>query len=223
ANTYARIKRPRLNLGATLKLPDHLPVDLLARRPDVLAARARVDAASHGEAAAKAAFYPDINLSAFAGLGAIGLNNLFQSGARTYGAGPAIHLPLFESGQLKAGYRAAHADVDAAIAAYNDTVLQAVQQTADQLSLIASSRQQIGQNLQTLAASEDALRIAQARYREGLTGRLAVLAAQTRVLAAQRTQVELVEAQAVARVTLLLALGGSFDPNNHHALTGASS
>jgi NodT family efflux transporter outer membrane factor (OMF) lipoprotein len=220
---YAGIKRPHLDLAQALPLPEKLPIDLLARRPDILAARARVDAATQGQAAAKAAFYPDINLSAFAGFGAIGLGNLFRSDDLAYGIGPALHLPVFESGQLKAGYRGAAAKVDIAIADYNNTVLQAVQQSADQLSLLASYKNQIEQNTRSLAASEDAYRIAQARYRAGLSNRLAVLSAETAVLSARREQVDLVAAQAVARVTLLLALGGSFDPSNIAALSGASS
>jgi outer membrane protein TolC len=102
-------------------------------------------------------------------------------------------------------------------------VLQAVQQTADQLTLIASYRQQLNESSQALAASEDAYRIAELRYRNGLTGYLNVLNAETSVLNARRTQVDLVAAQAIARVTLLLALGGSFDPDSINALSGASS
>jgi NodT family efflux transporter outer membrane factor (OMF) lipoprotein len=223
AEVYPTITRPHLDLSAALTLPEKLPLDLLRRRPDVLAARARVDAAISGQAAAKAAFYPDINLTAFAGFGAIGLDNLFRSGDRTYGAGPAIHLPLFDAQRLKAAYRGAAAEADAAVAAYNETVLQAVQQTADQLTLIASYRQQLNESSQALAASEDAYRIAELRYRNGLTGYLNVLNAETSVLNARRTQVDLVAAQAIARVTLLLALGGSFDPDSINALSGASS
>ncbi|MGH8462112.1 MAG: efflux transporter outer membrane subunit [Stenotrophobium sp.] len=221
ANAYADIGRPHLDLARALPLPEQLPFDLLSRRPDVLAARARVDAASQGQAAAKAAFYPDINLTAFAGFGAIGLDNLLRSDDRAYGIGPALHLPIFESGQLKAGYRAASAESDAAIADYNQTVLQAVQQTADQLSLIASYKSQIEQSMQSLAASKDAYRIAQLRYRAGLINRIALLDAETAVLDAHHQQINLVAAQAVARVTLLLALGGSFDPASINAVTGA--
>ena len=223
ADAYAGIGRPHLDLAHTLPLPDKLPADLLSRRPDVLAARARVDAATQGQAAAKAAFYPDINLTAFAGFGAIGLNNLFRTDDRIYGVGPALHLPIFESGQLRAGYRGAAAEADAAIADYNNTVLQAVQQTADQLSLLASYRHQLEQSAQSLAASEDHYRIAQVRYGAGLSTRLEVLDAETTVLDARRQRIDLVAAQAIARVTLLLALGGSFDPASINALTGASS
>jgi NodT family efflux transporter outer membrane factor (OMF) lipoprotein len=223
ADTYADIQRPQLDLQTALTLPEKLPIDLLQRRPDILAARARVDAAIHGEAAAKAAFYPDINLSAFAGFAAIGLDQLFRAEDRTYGAGPTFHLPVFDAQRLKASYRNSAAEADAAIASYNQTVLQAVQQVADQLTLLASYRQQIIESDQSLAASEDANRIAELRYRNGLNGYLNVLNTETAVLNARRSKIDLIAAQAVARVTLLLAVGGSFDPDSLNALNGAHS
>ena len=216
ADSYSRFTRPHLALDAALPLPERLPADLLGRRPDVLAARARVDAAGAGRKAAKAAFYPDINLAAFAGFSAIGLSNLFTSGALTYGAGPALHLPLFDSQRLKANYRAATAGYDAAVASYNDTVLQAVRQTADQLSLIASLRQQLAEEHEQLAATEDAFKLANERYGAGITAYLPVLTAESQVLAARQSHADTVAAYATARVTLLLALGGSFVPQSNN-------
>lgn len=225
ADTYKDIQRPNIDLTTKLVLPDALPIDLLQRRPDVLAARARVDASISAQDAAKAAFYPDINLSAFAGFAAIGLDNLFESGDRTYGGGPTFHLPIFDAQRLKAEYRKSAAEADAAVISYNQTVLQAVQQTADQLTLIKSYEQQISESDQSLAASEDAYRIAELRYRNGLTGYLTVLNAETAVLSARRTKIDLIASQAIARVTLLLSVGGSFDPDhfNTNALNGARS
>lgn len=223
ADAYANIQRPQIDLQTALVLPESLPIDLLQRRPDILAARARVDAASNGQAAAKAAFYPDINLSAFAGFAAIGLDNLVRSDARDYGVGPTFHLPLFDAQRLKASYRNSAAEADAAVASYNETVLQAVQQVADQLTLLASYKQQIEESEQSLAASEDSYRISEMRYRNGLNGYLSVLNAETAVLNARRTKIDLIAAQAAARVTLLLAVGGSFDPENLNALKGAHS
>ncbi len=110
AGAYERIGKPTLNLEAALSIPTELPADLLGRRPDILAARARVEAATAERTAARAAFYPNVNLSAFAGFQAIGLDNLFKAENRTYGAGPAISLPLFESHRLKSQFNAATAD-----------------------------------------------------------------------------------------------------------------
>ncbi len=136
ADAYASIKRPVLNLDAALPVPTALPINLLARRPDVLSARLNIEAADSQRLSDRAAFYPDINLKALAGIGAFGLNNLVQWSARGYGVGPAISLPLFDGGRLRAQYKSSEAQLDGAIAGYNDTVLRAVQQTADQLTRI---------------------------------------------------------------------------------------
>jgi len=214
ADGYAEIKRPQLNLDAALPLPEALPADLLGRRPDVLAARARVEAATAGQAAAKAAFYPDVSLSAFAGTDSIGFATLFEAASTGYGVGPALHLPLFEAGRLKAGYRGATAEIDDAVASYNDTVLQAVRQVSDQLSLIDAQNYELGEQRKSLDAAEEAYRLAGERYKAGLSGYLTVLNAETQVINARRQRVDLSAAQAIARVTLLLALGGSFDPQS---------
>ena len=212
ADAYAQIQRPQLDPAAALPLPAALPADLLGRRPDVLAARDRIEAAGAGRAAAKAAFYPDVDLVAFAGSSAIGFTSLFHAASGNYGAGPAIHLPLFDAGRLKAEYRGANAEIDVAVAGYNDTVLQAVRQSADQLSLIEALNGEIAQQQQTLDDAEAAYSLAEQRYRAGLSGYLTVLNAETQVLSARRQHVELVSDQAIARINLLLAVGGSFDP-----------
>ncbi|MDB5985603.1 MAG: hypothetical protein JWR16_656 [Nevskia sp.] len=212
AEVYASFQKPQINMDAALPLPTELPINLLARRPDVLAARLQIQAADAQRLAAKAAFYPDVSLRAIAGFGAFGLDNLFELSARGYGGGPVISLPLFDAGRLRAEYTGSEAVLDAAVASYNNTVLQAVQQTADQLTRIdALGRERVDQQ-QTLAATEDAYRIAEERYRAGLASYLSVLNAETNVLNARRDSVDIVAGQVIARVTLLLALGGSFDP-----------
>jgi len=102
AGAYATIERPALQVDAALPVPEDLPINLLARRPDVLSARSLVQAADAERLASKAAFYPDVSLRAIAGIGAFGMNNLVQWNARGFGAGPLISLPLFDGGRLKA-------------------------------------------------------------------------------------------------------------------------
>ncbi len=212
ADSYASIQRPILRVDAALPVPTTLPINLLARRPDVLAARLTIQAADAQRRADKAAFYPNVNLQALAGIGAFGLNNLVQWGARGYGAGPLISLPLFDAGLLRAQYKVGEAQLDAAVAGYNDTVLRAVQQTADQLTRIdALARERVDQQL-TVEANEAAYKLAEERYRAGLASYLSVLNAETQVLIARQAMVDIFANQAVARVTLLLAVGGSFDP-----------
>jgi len=212
ADVYAQVGRPTLDPAAVLLLPAALPADLLGHRPDVLAARDRVEAARASQGAAKAAFYPDINLAAFVGTSAIGLDNLFQGASRAYGAGPAIHLPLFDAGRLRAEYRGAAAEIDDAVAAYNRSVLQAVRETSDQLSLVEVLNAQNVQQQRSLDDAEGAYRLAEERYGAGLSSYITVLNTETAVLRARREHVALLSEQAIARVNLLLAVGGSFDP-----------
>ena len=221
ADAYASIQRPVLSVEAALPVPTTLPINLLARRPDVLSARMAVEAADAQRLAAKAAFYPDVSLRALAGFGAFGMNNLVQGSARGYGAGPFISLPLFDGGRLRAEYRGSEAQLDATIQGYNDTVLRAVQQTADQITrLDALARERLDQQ-QTLEANEAAYRLAEERYQAGLASYLSVLNAETQVLTARQSMVDILTGQATSRVTLLLAVGGSFDPRASGGLADA--
>src|SRR5882762_900885 len=195
ADAYASIRRPVLHVEAALPVPTALPINLLARRPDVLSSRLTVEAADAQRLAAKAAFYPSVSLRALAGFGAFGMHNLVQSSAGGYGAGPLISLPLFDGGRLRAEYRGSEAGLDAAIAGYNDTVLRAVQQTADQITRIdALARERVDQQ-QTLDSTEAAYKLAEERYRAGLASYLSVLNAETQVLTARQSMVDILTSQ----------------------------
>jgi NodT family efflux transporter outer membrane factor (OMF) lipoprotein len=224
AGKYRDIQRPKLHTDTVLSVPSALPVDLLARRPDVLAARSRIDSTHAGLDAARADFYPNINLMAFAGTAAVGLDNLFHANSAAFGAGPALHLPVFDAGKLKANYRANTADIDIAVTAYNQAVLTAVQETSDQLSNIASLNTSLVEQQQSLDDSEEAFRLATSRYNAGVTTYLTVLSTETQVLAARRQHVDLDWARASARVTLLIDVGGDFrlDPSAGPATTAAA-
>lgn len=217
ADDYAAITRPQLDPDAVLPLPEQLPINLLARRPDVLAARLRIEAADADAKATRAAFYPDVSLHALAGIASFGLNDLFEAGARGYGVGPAVSLPLFDAGKLRAQYQGREAAIDGAVALYNDTVLSAVRQSADELTRIDALIRERADQQATLTAAEDGYRIAEERYRAGLAGYLSVLSAETQVLNARRQSVQITSDLALARVNLLLELGGSFDPDSHLA------
>jgi NodT family efflux transporter outer membrane factor (OMF) lipoprotein len=210
ADAYAAIARPQLQLDAALPLPNELPLNLLARRPDVIAARARIEAADDGKRAARAAFYPNITLTALAGFASFSLRDLISAQSFGYGAGPGVSLPLFDGGRLRAQYRGSESALDQAVASYDDTVLRAVHQAADQLSLIDALVAEQAQQRESLNAAEEAYRLAEERYRAGLAGYLTVLNVETEVLNERRQQVDLGAALALARVSLLLAVGGSF-------------
>jgi NodT family efflux transporter outer membrane factor (OMF) lipoprotein len=210
AEAYSRIEVPALDLERALDLPQALPADLLAHRPDVAAARMRVTAAQAGREAAHANFYPNVDLVAFAGFVSIGLDRLLEGDSKTWSAGPAIHLPLFDAGRLKAQYRKAGADLDIATGSYNETVLRAVRESSDQISRLRSLDQQLADQQLALAAAESAYGMAEQRYGAGLSNFLTVLNAETQVLNARRQRVNLLADRTAARIALLVALGGSF-------------
>lgn len=207
---FAAPTAPQLDLDRALALPEALPANLLARRPDVAAARSRVLAAQAGSTAAAASFYPDLNLLAFAGFEAIGLDELLDYGSRSLSIGPAIHLPIFDGGRLRAEAREAGADWDAEVAAYNESVLRAVREVVDQVSRLQSLERQLADLQRSLDASEGAYRLAEQRYSAGLASYLTVLNAETQVLDARRLRVQLLADRTLARVALLVALGGNF-------------
>ena len=212
AGAYPDIARPSAALETALPLPTTLPADLLSRRPDVLAAKARITAAMRGRDAADADFYPNINLVAAIGFQAIGLSSLFSADALTMGAGPALHLPIFDAGRLRAQYARATADLDTAVADYNGAVVGAVRQTADALTQVASLADQRAEQQKALESADRALKLAEERYRLGLSGQIPMLTAESTLLAARQQMAALVAEATAQRVTLLLSLGGGFEP-----------
>jgi NodT family efflux transporter outer membrane factor (OMF) lipoprotein len=210
ANAYAGITRPTPDLDAALPLPTRLPADLLARRPDILAARARIDAAMAGRKAAHAAFYPDINLVAMVGFQAIGLSNLISGDSFTYGAGPAIHLPIFDAGKLRADYAGATAQLDEAVADYNGAVVNAIKQAADAMTQVASLEQQRQRQQEAVQSAQRAFQIAQDRYRSGLSTQLPMLQAESTLLQARQALAAVTAGSVIQRITLLLTVGGPF-------------
>jgi NodT family efflux transporter outer membrane factor (OMF) lipoprotein len=196
--------------GASMALPAGLPADLLGRRADITAARWRVEAAASEVASAKAAFYPNINLTAFAGLASIGLDKLINAGSEQYGAGPAIHLPIFDAGRLRARLRGKAADLDAAIESYNAAVLHAVHETADPISSLRAIALQQREQEQAQAAAESAYELATQRYRAGLSTYLMVLNAEFSVLNQRRGAADLKARAWEAQIALIRALGGGY-------------
>lgn len=200
-----------LPLPLSLALPAALPADLLGRRADIAAARWRVEAASGEWQGARALFYPNINLRAFVGLTSFGLDRLLRAGSEQVGVGPALHLPLFDAGRLRANLQAKAAEVDAAVASYNTAVLEAVRDVADQLGTLASlARQQQDQAL-AQAAAEAVHEMAGQRFGAGLGNRLGVLNAEAAVLQQRRLAVELRARLLDTQLLLIRTLGGGYD------------
>jgi NodT family efflux transporter outer membrane factor (OMF) lipoprotein len=202
--------KPSVSAARRLNVPSQLPADLLGRRADVAAARARVEAAGYDVKNAKAQFYPNVNLTAFIGLSSIGFTNLISMGSEQWGMGPAIRLPIFEGGKLRANLRGKNADLDAAIESYNAAVLEAIRDTADQLTSAQSIARQQNEQRQAQQAAEAAYDLATQRYKAGLGTYLNVLAAETAVLNQRRLGVDLAARALDNQVALVHALGGGY-------------
>ncbi len=199
-----------LRAVSALILPAAVPANLLGRRADIAAARWRVQAASSDVDSAKAQFYPNINLSGFVGLASIGLDRLTKSSSQEYGVGPAISLPIFDSGRLRANLSGKAAELDAAVASYNAAVIDAVRDAADQISSLQSIERQQQQQSRAQAAAESAYELSTQRYQAGLSTYLVVLAAETSVLNQRRQAADLLARALDTQVALMRALGGGY-------------
>lgn len=202
---------PQLAALQPLAVPATIPADLLGRRADVAAARARVEAAGFDINSARAQFYPNVNLVAFAGLSSIGLARLTESGSQQWGVGPAIRLPIFDAGRLRANLRTKAAEREAAVATYDATVIDAVREAADALASSQGVGRQQVQQRQAAQAAEAAYDIAMQRYRAGIGNYLQVLSAESAVLAQRRAAVELDARALEAQAALARALGGGWN------------
>ncbi len=212
ADFYPQIAAPTLALDRAPSVPELLPADLLGRRPDLLAGRSRIDAAIQGRKAAAAAFLPDVSISALAGLTAVGLGNFFSGGAFSYSVGPAVSLPIFEGGKLRAQYRGATADLDEAVASYNDTVLGAVREAADAITNVRAGDRSLADQGRIVAGFRDTVRLNAVRTRTGLGSQLDAIDSGFRLLQAEQDLVGLQADALTRRIQLVAALGGGFDP-----------
>jgi NodT family efflux transporter outer membrane factor (OMF) lipoprotein len=205
------IERPQLTLEAAPSLPSVLPADLLGRRPDVIAQRLRVQASQRDIDAARSQFYPNINLSALAGVQSVDASKLFTSASAIPTFTAAIHLPLFDGGHLRANLAGRNADYDLAVEQYNQSVVDALRDVADQLTSLRSIVNQQRAMNEALAATEEGYHLAQVRYQGGIGNYLQVLTAETQLLEQRTLQVELRARKLDVAVNLIRALGGGFD------------
>ncbi len=195
---------------AAFGLPDRLAADLVGRRPEIVAARWRAEAAARRIGVARAAFYPNVNLVAYIGAQSLGLGNLIAGGSDIGQLGPAIRLPIFDGGALKANLRGAEADYALAVATYDGAVVRALHEVADAGASARALAGRLADARAALAAQEAAYKVSRLRYTGGLANYQSVLIAEDNVLARRRSVTDL-EARAFALdVALVKALGGGF-------------
>lgn len=194
-----------------LALPADLPLRLLARRPDLHAARLQAEAAAEDIHVAKTAFYPDVNLLAFTGFHSVSLTDIALQGASlAYAVGPSVELPLFEGGRLRAqlGYR--EAAYDLAVQRYNAGLLHAVQDVADALSRWRELDAKAAAQQQALAAAEAQSRLSDSLTRNGLHDRRNLVLARLEANRERLLLAGLAAEQHKNAVSLIKALGGGY-------------
>ena len=208
------ITRPTARFAGSEGLPQHLALELLGRRPDIVAARSRTEAAARRIDQAKAGFYPSVNLIGFAGLQSLGVDNLIKSGSGVGSVGPAISLPIFNTERLQGQLRGAHADYEAAVATYNATLSEALREVADAATSRRSLDGELAAARGAVAAAAEAHQMVSRRYEGALATYLDVLTAQDELITAQRAEAELETRALILDVALVRALGGGFSPES---------
>ena len=204
------IERPAPGTLQAQSLPANASIDLAGRRPDIAAARARVEATSNRIKEARAAFYPNVSISALAGFSSLGLGSLLSAGSSFASLTPAISLPLFHGGSLQGQYRGRRGEYDEAVALYDGQVIQALRETADAVTSQKSLADRLAQSRSAQASYEQALALARIRYRQGLSPYLDVLIAQESVVTARLVVAQLETRAFTLDVQLVRALGGGF-------------
>jgi NodT family efflux transporter outer membrane factor (OMF) lipoprotein len=201
-------------VAAPPAVPIGVPSDLLERRPDIAAAERSVAAANARIGVAEAAFYPNVSLSASAGLEAATLAKWLTWPARFWSVGPAVSEALFDGGLRRAQTEQARAAYDADVAAYRQTVLTGFQEVEDSLAAIRVLEEEALAQQEALAAARQTVEVVTNQYKAGTVSYLNVIVAQTTALSNEQTALNILGRRLTASVTLIKALGGGWDASS---------
>jgi multidrug efflux system outer membrane protein len=215
--------QPRPMPSSAPALPDKLGLALLARRPDLQAARWRVAASLDRIEADKAEFYPDINLTGFIGNDVISFDSLLKYPSRTVFLGGTLRLPLFESGHLKAQLAGARSQRNEIIAEYNQSVIGAIREVAQEGASLQGLQKEIDEQAASTNATKAVLASAQARYQRGLADHAALLSAELAVDRQIDTALQLKNQQIQNEIALVKALGGGYTAPEQSVATGQAA
>jgi NodT family efflux transporter outer membrane factor (OMF) lipoprotein len=207
--------RPVALPASTLMAPKgELTADLLGKRPDITAQRQLVESYNQRVSAARKEFYPSLTISAFAGLTTTNTSgtspNLFEAASQAWNVMPAISLPIFHAGALRSKLGEESALYDQAVESYNQTILNAVQETADAITVQQSTAQQQLQAASASQSMQQVYRVANARYQAGIIGRDQLLTSQTQLLQQQQAELNANSNLLQAKIGLIRALGGGY-------------
>ena len=197
-----------LPAGAVGEVQAGLSSDVLLKRPDVLQAEHQLLSANANIGAARAAFFPQISLTANAGQEAAGLDKLFASASRTWLFEPNLAVPIFEGGRNIANLKVAKAQRDAAVAQYEQAIQSAFRDVSDALARQGTIGEQLAAQQALVGAASRTLTLTNARYERGIDPYLNVLIAQRTLYTAQQTLIGVVLTRLTNSVSLYRALGG---------------
>jgi outer membrane protein, multidrug efflux system len=202
--------KPLVDTTIPPTVPAGLPSSLLERRPDIQSAEQQLVAANARIGVAKAAYFPQITLTAVAGYQSPALTNLFTGPAGFWNFGGQLAQPIFTGGKIRSNVRLTEAQKQEAVLFYQQSIQQAFREVSD--SLIAYRKNQEFRTQQGLisAAAEDATRLANVRYQGGVTSYLEVLDSDTRYFDAQLSLSQAQLNERLALVQLYNALGGGW-------------
>lgn len=204
---------PPLPLGSTAvatDLPPGLPSDLLVRRPDILAAEHELLAANASIGAARAAFFPSVNLTGIAGFASTDLGELFDGDSFTWNFTPRISLPIFHGGRLRASLDAAEISKSIEIARYQRTIQTAFREVADALVARAAIEERVRSQAARVAANERRYYLAERRYRAGIDSYVTLLTAQQELYGSQQLLIDAMNDRLANVAALYRALGGGW-------------
>jgi multidrug efflux system outer membrane protein len=193
--------------AATL-LPDDVGTNLLARRPDIAASRWRVEAALRDTDVQRASFYPDVSINALAALSSIDLGKLLRADSAAPRFGIALDLPLFDAGLRRARHQASQAELDVAIASYDDAVINAAREAGAAAASLQQAAAQRRQREQQLEAAVALAAAARARVAGQLTHLVPQLEASLREVSARDALLRVALDALLADLQLKQALGG---------------
>lgn len=192
-------------------IPVGLPSQLLERRPDIASAERQMAAANEQIGIAKAAFFPDLIISATGGLQGGSIVDWFTWPSRYWAAGPQVLQTVFDGGRRRAQLETAQAGYDATVSDYRQLSLTAFQEVEDNLSTLRILESEQAKQHEAVESAQNSEQLSLNRYKGGLVTYLEVITAQTIALTNERTEMDLLRRRMDASVQLIRALGGGWD------------
>jgi NodT family efflux transporter outer membrane factor (OMF) lipoprotein len=202
AGTLADLAVPQVSAG--------MPSELLTRRPDVAQAEAQLMAANADIVAARAAFFPSINLTADGGYASTALSTLVNPVNRVFSISAGLAQPIFHGGQILGQYQLNKARYEELLAGYHKAVIAALGNVEDALVAVQQTEEQLKRQQQAVATARHAYELTQAQFHAGTINILVVLSTETALFSAEDTLVQVKYSHLNALVALFGALGGGW-------------